>query len=265
MRVSSKLLILPLCVAIFIGCSDKSSTGPDPEEAPSIPQLQSEAAQPDVSYFQNNQPKAGNGALQSETTNFYSAKAVATTMTIGQLMFYDTFIEAARNQDPSYDGDMWNWEYSYTFEGATVAMKLTAENVGDKTNWALYWTVDSEEMSFTDYKVMEGTANNDGTEGNWTFNSLNPDTNEETPAIVYKYTVSSETQKTITANYFDETGSSIGTMDYDENQPDYLLTITDPTTDGITIYWNTDTKEGYFQEGTEKRCWDSNFEDTPCS
>lgn len=264
MQITLRILIFTFCFAAFISCSNKS-TGPDPEEAPTIPQLQSEAARPDVSFFQDNQPKEFTGVANAETNNFYSAKIVASTLIVNHIQFYSSFIEAARNEEPSYDNGTWEWSYSYSYEGMSVDMRLTAQDTGGQTDWALYWTLESEEVSFEDYRVLEGTVNNDGTEGSWTFNTLAPGSNEEIPAISYTYQITSDTEKTVTAEYFDESGVVIGTMNYEEDQPDYLLTITNSGSDDVMIYWNTETNEGYFQEGSEQRCWDSNFQDVPCN
>jgi hypothetical protein len=148
-------------------------------------------------------------------------------------------------------------------------MKITAEEVAAGWKWAMFWSYDDGQgNSFEDYKVIEGTTSQDGSEGNWSFNTLDSDTNQEVLAYEYDWTITSDTEKSMVAKIYDS-GSLSMTANYDENSPEYKLVFsfsgTNADQEDITIFWNTDNKTGYIQQGTTKKCWDSNFASVPCS
>nr|NIT60822.1 hypothetical protein [Fodinibius sp.]NIV15662.1 hypothetical protein [Fodinibius sp.]NIY29403.1 hypothetical protein [Fodinibius sp.] len=62
----------------LVACGD-DSTGPDvdPGDAPEFPQVQNEKAQPDFSFFENNQPKKAK--TTAATNNYSEARSVALT------------------------------------------------------------------------------------------------------------------------------------------------------------------------------------------
>lgn len=252
----------------LVACGE-NSTGPDvnPGDAPEFPQVQNEEAKPDFSFFEDNQPKMLKGESLVETNNYYEARstALANQFAFSFANMYSGFLLAGSNENADFEDGMWIWEYSYSYENETVSIKITAEKVANGYQWAMYWSYDDGEISFEDYKVMEGIVSEDGSTGEWSFNMLNPDTNEEVLAYTLEWDVISDTNKNMTVKWFDEAGSTTLTADYEEDQPEYYMTFSYPGETDIVLYWNTDTQKGYYDEGGDQRCWDENFEDISCS
>jgi hypothetical protein len=254
----------------MMGCSD-DSTGPDPGEAPELPEIQREAIQPDLSFFEQNVgTKVGTASSETGDNNNYT-EAQQFAMQYGGIYMmgqtYAGFLTGAQGVDPTFEDGKWVWTYTFTYEGQSVEMKITAEEVAAGWKWAMFWSYDDGQgNSFEDYKVIEGTTSKDGSEGNWSFNTLDPDTDQEVLAYEYDWTITSDTEKSLIAKIYDS-GSLSMTANYDENAPEHKLTFSGTNADqeNITIFWNTDTKTGYIEQGTTKKCWDSNFASVPCS
>ncbi|PAU93568.1 hypothetical protein CK503_10450 [Aliifodinibius salipaludis] len=252
----------------LMACGD-DSTGPDvdPGDAPEFPQVQNEEAKPDFSFFEDNQPKVVKGESLAETSNYYDARSVALAnqYTFAFANVYSGFLLAGSNEDADFEDGMWVWAYSYSYQNETVSIKTTAEEVANGYQWAMYWSYDDGETSFEDYKVMEGIVSEDGSSGEWKFNILNPDTNEEVLAYNSEWEVISDTENNMSVKWYDETGNSTLTVEYNEDQPEFYMTFTYPDESDVVLFWNTDTNEGYYDEGGDRRCWDENFEDISCS
>lgn len=253
-------------IAGVIACSD-DSTGPDPEEAPEMPQVQSEEAQPDISFFEDNQPKMPADYELSETDNYYQARnwVISNSYTFTFAGVYSGFLMAGSNEDAVYEDGMWVWEYSYTYENESVSLKVTSEEVAGGYEWAMFWSYDDGETSVENYKMMEGVVSEDGSSGDWTFNTLDAETSEERIAYTSEWEVSSDTKSTMSVNWYDESGNTTLTADYDETQPEHYMTFSYPDDPEVTIYWNTDTQEGYYDSDGEQLCWDENFDNIECS
>lgn len=260
-----KFLGFAILVFGLAACGGDSSTGPDPEEAPELPEIQSEQAQPDLSFFEDNEPKM---LAKGDTANYYEARYWALWQ--GGLNFafansYSGFLMSGSNEDAVYDDGVWVWEYSFQSEEGSYSMRLTSEEVADGYRWAMYWSFDDGETSVEDYLVMEGTVSKDGSEGNWTFNTLNPDTNEEQVAYTSEWTVTSETESDMIVKWYDDSGTVSFSASYEKNEPDHTMTYTSTDESDIILYWNSDTNEGYFEEDGVRSCWDENFKDVACS
>jgi len=254
-------------IVSFIGCG---STGPDHGDPPSLPKLQNIQAKPDFSYFQNNQPKLAGNTISADTTNYYAARNSVLTYTsfFSSMSFYSGFFSEANQQDASYNDGVWEWKYSYSYESQSVEIRLTAKQVSDGYQWTMYWSSNtSSGMNFNDYKVLQGTISKDGSQGSWTFYSLS-ESNEPIPALKSTWTVTSDTQKTMTMKIYDGSGNLSFTMNFKQDGADNTLASQSSGSGGgsFTIYWNTDTQTGYvIQQDSPKQCWNSSFVNTPCS
>lgn len=263
LKITTVCLLLIMGIA---GCGD-DSTGPDPGEAPSLPTIQNQEAQPDVSFFQENQPKVTDKEVTAETSNYYAAQRSATSAASFFAMnsFYGSFLSPASGEEPTFENGQWIWSYNYTYEGVTAEFRLTAEEVPDGYNWAMFISYDDGQgNSIDDYKVMEGTTSADGKEGDWTFNSINEETNQETAYYKTSWVITSDTQKEMSFQFY-ESGSVAAQGDYSEDQPEYTLTLNYTDQADMIIFWNTETNSGYISQGGEKQCWDENFQDVSCS
>jgi hypothetical protein len=249
----------------LVACSD-SNTGSDPGDPPQLPTVQSQEASPDLTFFENNQPKSV--ANSSHTSNYSDARDFATNNSFrfayGQS--YASFFSSANAQSPDFKNGKWVWEYSYNFEGQSLEIRLTAEDVSAGYRWEYYISYDDGQgNSIDNYLLMEGTTTQDGSEGDWTFNAIDPETDQERKAITSTWEVISDTESNMTVEYFDESGNAVVTSMYEMDEPVHTLEYIFPNSDNITVYWNTDTQTGYIERGTDRNCWDSNFENVSCN
>lgn len=267
-----KLAAFLLIAGIFLGAMGcGSSTGPDHGDPPSFPKLQNEKAKPDFSFFQQNQPKLSGTTVSADTLNYYMARSLVLTYTgmFASSDFYNEFLTSANAQDASYNDGVWEWKYSFSYQGQSIDIRLTAEKVANGYKWAMYWSYDSGAgIRFDNYKVFEGTSSEDGSQGEWTFNTLSSDTNDPIPAFKTNWTITSDTQKTMTLKVYDNSGNVVMTIDFNLDGTANTLTFSSQDTGSggtTTVYWDTNTKTGYIiKEGT-KSCWDKNFVNVPCS
>ncbi|MTI88364.1 MAG: hypothetical protein FH748_10380 [Balneolaceae bacterium] len=246
---------------VTVSCGDDPASGED-QDPPEIPSFEQIA--PNLSYFDNNPGK------MATTDNFYEAKGYAfglasATMTT---QLYQGFFTSAEQSEATFSNGQWVWEYTYSYEGASVSIKLTAQENNSEVSWAMYWSYnDGQGNSFEDYKMIEGKNALDGSSGSWTFNSLNPDTQTEEKFLVTTWVKTSETEIEITTDFYTDDG--IQQYVYTQNGAEHTITYdaADASND-IIIYWNTDTQSGYYQVGSDssnRLCWNSNFQDTSCS
>lgn len=249
--------------AALLGCGD-NSTGPDPSEAPELPELQNEQAQMDVSFFQNTNPKALAAAASATTNNYEDGQSTALGAS-GIFLngnTYQGFISAAGQQDPSFNNGVWEWTYSYSYQGTSLEIRTTAEELNNEVRWAQYWTYsDNEGNSYDDYKIFEGTVSNDGSSGSWTFNALDPNGTQEIPAIETSWEITSDTQKELLAEFYDNSGNLVGTYEYIQDGAEHTLTISPVGESPVIVFWNTDTGAGYIQRDGTQYNWNSNQQD----
>ncbi len=251
-----KLIAFVVLILFISACGDNGTEATE-GETPSLPNL--EYSQPDISYFQNAKIKT-----KENSTNYNLAQSIVLGLSglisIGQI--YSGFLESAPSNESSFSDGVWEWSYSYSYGGLNSSMRLTAEESGSQISWALYWSFDDGQgNSIEDYMVMEGTTRNDGLEGEWFFNSLNPDTNTPFTILHSSWMTDGETEKEILIELFEE-GNPDGTItvNYDQNGNDFLMNASfpDDSESNYEIFWNPEAEFGYIQQGTEEAlCWDS--------
>lgn len=264
----TKNVFLLVLIAGLIACGD-NSTGPDvdPEDAPEFPQVQNEEAQPDFSFFENNQPEKVQGEALAETNNFYEARSVAISnqVTFSFANFYSGFLLAGSDEDPDFEDGEWVWEYSYSYENESISIKVTAQEVSNGHEWAMYWDYSDGDVSVENYKMFEGFVSTDGNSGEWVFNTFVDETSEEQIAYTSSWNVSSDTEKNMEVKWYDESEEVMFTATYEEDQPEYLVTVINSDEADQVLFWNTDTQVGYYEIDNERLCWDENFQDTECN
>lgn len=244
-----------LIVAISLSACGDSGTGADEgnNNAPQIPDL--EYSQPDLSYFENNTVQN-----KSISNNYLSAQsfALGVSATTSMNQFYGGFLTSAPQNEASFNDGVWEWTYNYSFMGASSEMRMTAEESGNATNWAIYWSFnDGEGNTVEDYNIMNGTIQNDGLTGDWTFNSLDPESNISVPVLTSSWVSDGEGEHMLDIEIFDENTSSIeSVINYEKDGNEFLMTASG--TSDLVISWNPETGLGYIQQGTsDPLCWDS--------
>lgn len=259
-----------LIIALFVGlagCGDNGTgSGEDPGQPPVVPDL-SVKAQPDISFFKENSPQKTSSNTVNATSNFSMAKTYvlgwSSFFTIGQS--YGTFFNQAKTEEATFNNGVWVWNYSYNYEGMSAEYRMTAEEMAGSVKWAMSWSFSDGQTTVEDYRIVEGTVSNDGNHGDWTFNSLNPDNNQEVPVITSTWDITSDTQKTMNLQFFDENGAVTTTVDYEANVPNYTMTFTSDGSGQTVVTWNDETNIGSISEDGTTQCWDQNFQDVPCS
>ncbi len=250
-----------LSLGLVIGCSDNALDEGSSGESPDIPDLSQH--EPEISYFQNNNP--GN---DNKYSNFNMASLMVTStsaaLTAG-LQLATNWLTLAQSSEADQSDGEWIWEYSHTYEGESVSVRLVAEEVNDnEIKWELYISgTYSDGESFDNYKFMEGTVATDGENGNWKVYPYEPGQNT-TAASTFEWQVTSETEKEL--NFTDYTDQEWDTrLNHNEQVPEYTITIeTNDDEPSSEVYWNTDEGTGYVIQDGEQMCWDANFENTPC-
>jgi hypothetical protein len=253
----------------FAACSDNGSGTDGENDAPSIPDLVANA-QPDISFFQNNNPSVANkkGNANSTVQNFNTAKGTvlggAGFLSIGQLYF--GFISPAMQEDADFIDGQYVWEYSFAQGGQSASIRTTARPQGDGFEWAVFISADDGEGNvFDNFRIMEGTTSNDGTQGDWTFFLFDEEGNTSGPLLTSSWNVISETESSINLQIFGEDGET-GTISFQENGAENLMNFDFPDEeDQIEVFWNIDTSVGYIMQGTERNCWDGSFQDISCA
>ncbi len=267
MRESTKSLVYVLLGLFVISCSSSSDSDETNNNPPSLPTAINKDAQPDLSFFIDNQPKVQSTTI-ADTSNYYYARnsvlGFSSFYTFGSV--YSGFLQAANQQDATFTEGEWQWSYMYSYGNETAEILLTSREVADRWEWVLYLTYDDGQgNSYENYKVMEGTVSEDGLQGTWTFNSLNPETNQEVKAFDNSWMVTSDDEKVFSVKAYAEDGSVDFSADYIQNSSDYDLTYMFSDSNDWQVLWNTDSNIGSVDDGTEIRCWDENFVNAPCS
>ncbi|MCW9705989.1 hypothetical protein [Fodinibius salsisoli] len=265
-QLSYAFLILLFTISLS-GCGGDNSTGPETEgDPPTIPDL-TEVAQPDISFFEENNPQGTKGRqiLNDDYSAYSSArfKAIFGTFFASLGQIYMGYLNPAYNEAANFEDGTWEWSYNYSAEGQSVSTRFTAEQQAGSTNWAMFISFDDGQGGgFDNYKVMEGNTTDDGTEGEWTFYVL--DQSGEAAAST-EWNATSDTERTLTTEIFDD-GALDVTFTYEQNGADHTMTFTEAgNSDTDTVFWNTDSQTGYVMEDGSKLCWDANLMNTTCS
>ncbi len=246
----SFLIILSVAF-IFAGACGGNSTEDMP---PSIPDLSQ--ARPSFEFFK------GKVIGSAPDDNYQLARSLTVAMEAvitGFSSLPDGFLSSAENENASFNNGVWTWEYSASGGGESISIRLTAEETNSQVNWAMYLSLSTPEISFENYKFLDGNVKDDGNEGEWNFYPFQQESTN--PVMTYDWDIASETEATFTITFSDASFSSI---EYAKNSPDNTLTITDANHTTV-IYWNETTGEGYYDvTGGNRVCWDSNSQNVAC-
>jgi hypothetical protein len=258
-KLFSAILLMSLFVWTSCG-SDDPVSGID-EDPPTLPQF--EEIEPDLSYFMENNPK-----IQT-TDNFYEGKSYALGLAMfGQFsQIYSSFFSSASTEGAEFDNGVWTWTYSYAYEGQSVSIVLRAQELVDAVSWQMDWSFDDGQgNSFENYTMVEGTTAKDGSSGNWTFNSLNPDTNTEEPFMESEWVRNGDDQYELTTSFLDNGALGEEFYTFTQNGTSFDITYVYGS-ESILVHWDSSTETGYYQIGDDlnnRYCWDSQFQDVSC-
>lgn len=257
---------------IFVSCSDSTSSADDEGTPPDALDfnLISESIQPDLSYFEENDP-----GKQTSYDNYYTGKWTA--IGIGQITSVGAlygFMPTLALGEPSRKDGAWVWTFSTDDPiyggmmppGQYMAMVLTARDSGDETIWDMTISLSNDEIQIDNYRMIDGRMSKDGNRGSWKFHHM-PGASSETGLFMEaKWNRTSDDKVDIETQIYNE-GSESNWYTYSQNGNSHVMRAGNPnSTAGDTIIeWNTSTMIGSIQQGSERFCWDSNFQDTACS
>lgn len=259
--------ILTLLAVNLIACSD-SSTDSEEMEPPTPPDL-STYSQVNTSYFQDASSEAA--PTVSNSTNYVTAQSLvlgfSSLSMIGQV--YTGFLSNAQTSNATFENGVWEWEYSYNYGGSSASVRLIAEEQSTAVNWDVFITLNSPQFNFSDYNMMSGSTQNDGMQGQWTFNTFQEGATG-TALLKSEWTAESETDRQLVVDIFDN-GTTTASINFERSGNEYLMTIdfADASTPDTEIFWNSNTDIGYIdQEGQERKCWQGHGQsatDVACS
>lgn len=255
---------------LFAGVTACNNSGPDVEDPPPTPDL--EKAQPDVSYFQNNNPQKENTNEVTNTNNYTQAQSIVlwNSVMFSFAQSYGSLFSEVNHEEADYDDGVWEWSYNYNYGGISADYRTIAKELSDGVRWEMYWSFDDGQGDgFENYKIFEGTVSNDESSGDWTFNAMDPELDQEVPFITSTWTVTNETEKEITLEMFgdsidDEAAEETATIHFEQNGVDFTMDLAFADGDDYLVTWNTDTNIGSITYDGEELCWDEEFQDVPC-
>ncbi len=246
--------------ALFVltACSD-SGTGVEGELAPEIPNL--EEGLPEFEYFKS---KVKNKAETLNGENFIIAATLTSSIEAIMTGFSSLpsgFTASAEGVDATLENGVWTWNYTSSGAGASVTIRLTAEVKAEQTDWAMYLSATSSELSFDDYKFIDGFVKNTSNGGQWNFYDF--EAQSGSAVMSYTWDIESDTDATFSITFGE---SSFSGLDYVKDLPDNTLTITSDNSESSVIYWNSDTGTGYYQNAEQVQlCWDESGNNVACS
>ena len=242
------ILVIGLVVGLSACGDSTSSDGPDVGEAPAIPSL--EDAQPDVSYFQTTN-KENTTTASSAAFNSAQSVVMGFSMLSSVSQVYQPFFQEVQGIEATFNDGIWEWSYTMTYQGTEATVRLTAEEVSNGVFWDMFLSLDSQEMSFEDYNMISGFANNDGSEGYWNLNTIFNDTGSEQLILESIWEVVDDSESSIEITIYNEQGESDGIINYSKNASVHEMVINSTT----VINWDTENEVGYISDGQEKVCW----------
>lgn len=257
-----------LCVLlVFSSCDDDPSSVND--EPPQLPPV--ESLEVDFSNFENQQKQTQPQIESSD--NFHRAVTTAVIMKAAvefNLAIPRALLTAARNADAELNEDeQWEWNFSKSTDGKTFGVRLVGSHEGENTvNWQFFVT--NSQLGLNDHLFFSGTTNSDGTEGVWTYYSLQ-DTESQEEVSRIEWTVNSEEDVQLRLEVIsDRSGNHGDFIDYTFDGTLKTAIYYDSSEDQeTTIQINVDNKAGYIiapgYNNGNKACWNENFQDITCN
>lgn len=257
LKTQNYLSLFLITLFLTLACSD-SGTNIEDEVAPDIPNLS--MGLPEFGFFK----AKVNSELAKVTGDNFDVAATLTAsveaIMTGLSTLPESFTTSAQGVDASFSNGIWTWSYTYGGGGSSVTVQLTAEVKVVQTNWAMYISASSEELSFDNYKFMDGHVKNTSNAGEWNFYSFEEEST--TPVMSYSWEIVNETNATFTVTFGD---ASFSGLTYVKATPDNTITLTDEGSSTTVIYWNSTTSAGYYEISNQgKVCWDENGDNVDC-
>ena len=253
-----KLKISIIALVLISACGDSSTSSGSEEDSPTIPSISS--TQLSFDYFKG---KVMPELQQSSNSSYQLASTltlVIESLMVGFTSLPSSFMDLANNENATLNGNTWTWEYTSSGAGASVSIVLNAEVRASTTEWEMLISAETPDAIFSNYKFLDGSVSNTDNSGEWNFYEF--DGQSTAPVLTYTWEIVSDDEMDFLITFGD---FDYSTMSYERASPDNTIQLSDGASDQTTIYWNTDTGTGYYEQSGEGRiCWDATRLDTSC-
>ncbi|WP_069131235.1 hypothetical protein [Rhodohalobacter halophilus] len=258
-RLIQLLAISTVAFLLATACSDDTSTGPDESDPPEIPEV--EEITVDRSYFESADAGTSEEYYTFNSADNYSASANSALQSYLNLGgFYYQMIEST--DDANYENGMWVWEYTYD----TITIRYTLEQTNAGSEWNMYLDGSDPETgeNYDNVRLMSGFTSADNDNGEWAY--YDPETSQTTPVIYYEWNYDSDDDYWMELTFTEDGANEQVTLSYVKNGPNNTVESNNMYGSGLTtVYWNSESLTGYFDENGERTCWNDSFVTTSCS
>lgn len=249
------LFLIAISLTLFtISCSDDSTSSIDPGEEPSVPEAT--PYEIDNSMFED-------AESDGETESFQVAEMLinsANTIVLGISNIGNAYLNLVDNNEPEVIDDVWVWEFTVEEGGSEVTIRATAEDLVAATEWNIYLSGNFDEYEDLDeFLFATGVVDEDGASGEWVYYS--PE-DQQSPIFTYDWEADSEDEYQINSTY-----SFDGEVElyYQKDNAENILEFNGFENETVyTVFWNSDTGEGYYDDDNERNCWDENYQNVDC-
>jgi len=226
----------------------------------------------DFSTFDSNSKAKTSGYEQQTVQNFSRAAVTALVMKAvveANLIIPKTLFAAASASDAELNDGDWEWSYSKNAGGNSYGVRLVASRVNDSTvEWNAYVT--NSQLGLEDRLFFSGTSNNEATEGEWTYYSLQSSQAEQEVSRI-NWSVNGTDDVDLELEILsDHNGYQGDTISYTFDGTVKHATYYDSSDDAaVEIELNVETMAGYIiapnYNGGDQSCWNGDFQDVACS
>lgn len=261
MRVKNTTSILYLILVftfLLTACSDDSTSSLNSGEPPQIPNTV--PMEIDNSIFAD-----AEAPFEEEYEGFHMAKSLvetANTLLFGFANSGNVYLKIVENSDPEYIDGLWFWEFTHEQGSDYLTVKTTAERVNGDVEWIIYLSGSIAEFGddFEEYMYARGIIEEDGSTGEWNYYAP-----ESTQNAIYSYVWSHQSDTDFQINSLYSYEEQEFFVNFKKENADNHLEFLGFEDDRETIvYWNSDTREGYVDNGEERRCWGEDFSEEAC-
>lgn len=243
---------------ISFACSD-NPVSPD-SDPPILPELENIA--PDIDFFSTNTP--GQGAFDELYSNYYEGRSYALSGYFTFSIFASlptAYLSMTDGVEPEFKNGKWVWTYGYSFDGESFELRIEADvdNSRDRVDWEIFLSIDSSDVSISNFLFLKGFTNLNGNIGEWGF--FIPDEGAgDNIGLTTKWNIQSASEKDMEVRISDPEEGTDFVMEYRQRGAEHWMDYSDfYGQDVIQIYWNTSNNTGYVQINSDRKCWSDSF------
>lgn len=271
----SLLFLLSASLAFTLWSCDDDPTGPDLDDEPDPPSF--DQVELELSIFEDSDHFSSSSFSTEDVMphfetkeEYFTAYEQAAWYAWFAQFYFETmalFPRAYFNQEqwgePSLDGNTWVWEYAWSYDGESVAFKITAEDTGEAMYWEARYSISTQEENIDNALLISAQDYHDGSGGDWQMYDL---MEQDEPVFEFTYELDGDTTTMVDLSFDDQED---GRYLYEREDEISTLTFWDISDGQSVIEWNNETGEGFIEspdyQSGERVCWDENYQNTECS